>query len=207
LTTTDTSSTSTDALDSDARRKLRDQLLAAIALLVYGLAEDLASGSITLSDWEDAMRDQIKNTLGVMYVFGRGGFDAMTPNDWTVLSGLVTAAFMYLDHFAADIAQSLLSEDAIAARSAMYVGSGVGAYERGQAAALDLYLPVYPGDDCEGMSNCRCWWDVNDLGDGSMEAIWHCEDDKESCDVCIAHVEEYNPLFIAVAPVRSHVND
>lgn len=198
MTTADSTPTA-DQLDTDARRKLRDELLAALALLVAGLAEDLATGSITLDEWESAMRDQIKDALGMAYVFGRGGLDQMTDADWHALSGLVVAAYMYLDQFATDIEQSLLSEAAIAARSEMYIGAGVGAYERGQASALDLYLPVYPGDDCEGMTNCRCWWDVNELGDGSMEAIWHCEDDKESCDVCIAHGEEFNPLFIAVA--------
>ena len=193
-----TTADSTDTTN-DQNRKIRDELLAALALLVAGLAADLADGSITLEQWESAMRDQIKTALGTAYVFGRGGIDQMTDADWQALSALVVSAYMYLDQFAMDIEASLLSEAAIAARSELYVGAGVGAYERGQAAALDLYLPVYPGDDCDGMTRCRCWWDVNDLGDGSMEAIWHCEDDSESCDTCIAHGDEYNPLFIVVA--------
>jgi hypothetical protein len=194
LTTADSTN-----LSADAARKLRDDLIAALSLLVAGLAADLADGTITLEEWETAMRDQIKVALGAAYVFGRGGLDAMTDNDWDALSRLVVSAYMYLDQFATDIEQSLLSEAAIAARSELYIGAGVGAYERGAATALDLYLPVYPGDDCEGRTNCRCWWDVNEWEDGSMEAIWHCEDDQESCDTCIAHGEQYNPLFLAVA--------
>jgi hypothetical protein len=189
---------STD-LDSEERRKLRDELLGSLAFLVQDLAGELADGSITLEDWEDEMRDQIKNALGAAYVFGRGGLGQMTDGDWETLSKLVVVAYMHLDQFAFDIEQARLSEAVIAARSELYIGAGVGAYERGAAAEMDLDLPVYPGDDCEGMTNCRCGWDLQDQEDGSIEAYWICESDKESCDTCLGHAEEFNPLFIVVA--------
>ena len=194
-----TTADSTDTTDNDANRKLRDGLLAALALFVGNLAASLADGEISLAEWEDAMREHVKTALGAAYVFGRGGLDQMTDADWEALSGLVIAAYMYLDQFAMDIEASLLSEAAIAARSEMYIGAGVGAYERAQAASMDLFMPVYPGDDCEGRTNCRCAWIYEPQDNGSIEATWSCEDDSESCDPCIAHGEEYNPLFIVVA--------
>ena len=193
-----TTADSTDTTN-DQNRQLRDELLAGLALLVSGLASDLADGTITLEEWETSMRDQIKMALGAAYVFGRGGLDQMTDADWQALSLLVINAYMYLDQFAMDIEASLLSEAAIAARSELYVGAGVGAYERGQASAYDVFLPEYPGDTCSGRTNCRCSWSLEPQDDGSIDAYWVCEDDEASCDNCIANGQQYNPLFIVVA--------
>ncbi len=176
---------------------LRDGFLDTQTAQVAALAAQLASGDITLRQWETAMRALLKATLGTSYVFGRGGLDRMTATDWSALAGLVVAQYGFLNDFAGDIATGTLSVAAISARATMYVGAGTGAYERAAATAMDVVLPEYPGDSCRGMSNCRCFWNLVQQDDGSIEASWVCENDQNSCQPCIDNASQYNPFVIS----------
>ncbi len=179
-------------VSSQTVTNLRNDFLDTRAQTVADLASQVANGDITLAAWETAMRDEIKLTLGVEYVFGRGGLDQMTPEDFDTLGNFVAGQFGYLNDFAGDIEDGTLSEAEIADRAGMYLGAGVGAYERGAAAASDIDLPIYPGDDCLGMTNCRCSWTFDMAEDGSIEAYWIAEAD--ACEVCADHADEFNPL-------------
>ncbi len=170
---------------------LRNDFLTARSAITASLAAQVASGEISADQWESAMQAEIKTTLGVEYAFGRGGLTNMTPADWDALGALVADRYDYLADFAADIADGRLSEAQITARSDLYIGAGVGAYERGAASASDVDLPVYPGDDCLGLTNCRCSWQMSLAEDGSVEAYWIAEPD--ACEVCAGHADEFNP--------------
>jgi hypothetical protein len=184
-------------LSSDDVRQLRDGFLDAQAAKTAKLASDLAKGSLHIGQWEAGMREAIKATVGVEYVFGRGGLDRMTPKDFAAAGDLVAAQFKFLNNFAADIESGRLSEAGIAARASMYTGSAVSAYERGAAAAEDIVLPVYPGDDCLGHGRCRCSWLLEHELNGDVKATWITE--ASPCRVCSDHAFTYNPLVFKAA--------
>jgi hypothetical protein len=178
---------------SQAVTQLRNDFLDAQLQVVADLTRQFNSGVVSLSAWQTAMQEAIKVTLGVEYVFGRGGLNQITPADLDVLSGLVAAQFDYLSNFAQAIDDGALSGPQIAARADMYLGAGVGAYERGAAAASGIDLPEYPGEACDGLTNCRCAWLIDLAEDGSIEAFWICENDTASCSACIENGDTYNP--------------
>jgi 2'-5' RNA ligase len=189
-------------VSSDTIRQLRNDFLDAQALKTAQLAAAVSSGSVSVGEWEASMREVVQTTLGVEYVFGRGGLDQMTADDWDAVGALVADQFGYLNGFASAIADGDLNEAQIAARSDLYIGSGIGAYERGAASATDVELPVYPGDDCEGGNNCRCSWELEPTDGGGLEATWVAEDDDRTCDVCSAHAQEWSPLELSPEEVN-----
>jgi hypothetical protein len=186
-------------LSAESIIRLRDEFLDARIVRTRQLAADLADDRITLGEWERGMRDEIKTTVGVEYAFGRGGMNRMQPSDFREMGGLVGDHYRFLNNFAQDISTGNLSEAGIASRAAMYIGSGTTAYERGAASASQVALPVYPGEDCIGLTNCRCSWQLDPLEDGSTDAYWVAEAD--ACDVCAQHAQDYDPLHFP-PPVR-----
>lgn len=149
-------------------RNLRDTFLDVRMQNVRGLAASLGSDAMSLPEWETAMRQEIKLTHGVEYVFGRGGLDQMTSDDLTHLGSLVTDQYKFLNAFANDISTGTMSEAEIGARSELYIGTATGAYERGAAMASgDPSLRQYPGDGqtpCGGRCRCSLLIETNATG-------------------------------------------
>src|SRR5947209_5728652 len=102
---------------------MRDTLLQSSDARIRALADQLADGNINVGDWEREMRDAIKILYGVQYVFGRGGLNAMQPEDWTRLGELVKQQHQFLGSFASDVAAGKLSVPKLRVRADLYVGS------------------------------------------------------------------------------------
>jgi hypothetical protein len=94
-------------------------------------------------------------------------------------------------------------EPAMAARSELYSGATIVAFEEGQAAAHSagrgvLILPVYPADNgTECRSRCRCGWHIT--GDESAQ-VWRCTwvtaGDRGVCDGCRDRGRRYANLIV-----------
>lgn len=181
---------------------LRDDFLERRRSATDDLATNLASGDLSVQRWERDMRTVVKQTFGVQYAFGRGGTNAMTADDWRAAGVLVTEQNGYLRGFAEDVAAGMLSPEQIAARSALYLGSSVRAYEQGRAAAFGgLVLPAHPGD---GSSECkasdRCSWSIVET-ESEYRCTWK-RSAQESCVTCVRRASEWSPLVIARAGGR-----
>jgi hypothetical protein len=184
-------------LPAERIRQMRDRLLDAATAGMGVLAEALARGTHDVGSWERAMREAIKAIFGAQYVFGRGGLNAMQPNDWAGLGDLVEQQFSFLSGFADDVAAGKFSQPQIRIRAELYVGSSVQAHEAGKAAALDVELPAQPGDgSSECLANDRCAWDLRHRKDGTVAATWVADQDERTCKTCRKRAKDWNPLVL-----------
>lgn len=119
------------------------------------LAEQMASGSITVDAWLTAMRTEIKNLYLTQYVIARGGLGQMTAADWGRLGSMLKDQYAYLDGFADYIAKNNPSAAYIAARSRLYVNAAREAFERARSinavlrGADEVSWNMTPAEHCE----------------------------------------------------------
>lgn len=176
--------------------KLRDEFADESKKTIAGLAAKLADKSLTVQAWETEMRAAIKAAIGAQYMFGRGGQNAMTSDDWGRTGRMAKDAYGYLRDFAQEIADSKLSEKQIAARSQLYFASTTNAYERGRAAAFAISLPAYPADGgTQCKANCKCRWEITETST-EIRATWRLNAAAENCDGCKARASQYAPHTI-----------
>lgn len=103
---------------------------------VERLSDRLESGNLSIADWQERMRREIKDLHRTQYIVGKGGVDQMTPRDWGRLgSDLRWMQYRKLDGFALDIADGKLSPAQISARSKMYMDASNKQYWRGKTEA------------------------------------------------------------------------
>ncbi len=175
---------------------IRDTVVDAATREARSLAGQAAKGAISPETFRDGMRLAIRNAHGAEYIFGRGGIPSMTSADFGRLGAEMRRQFTYLDGFAREIEAGLVSEAQAAARAQMYVNGGTKAFELGQSAAwgIEGQLPLMPGDNCLGMSNCRCSWSIHETG-GMVEATWKLGG-ANPCGPCQGNAARYAPLSI-----------
>ena len=95
---------------------------------VDSLANYIANGMISPSDWMNAFRWEIKSEYIRQYLVGIGGRAQMTPSEWGKLGSLIKEQYQYLKGFAADVAKGEMTEGQIRARMNMYINSSREAY-------------------------------------------------------------------------------
>lgn len=176
--------------------QLRNDFVASRGSAVERLAQLLISQGLSLGEWQAAMEAEIKVAIGVEYAFGAGGILVMDDNDWTAVEQLAELHTRYLERFTQAIKDGQVSEAQLRARSLMYIDAGVQAFERGQASANDVELPEYPGENCDGLVNCRCYWQLDEQDDGTVEAKWVAVGDGSTCQPCEDNAHQYNPLVL-----------
>jgi len=117
-------------LSRPAQRELSELDLDANQDRVADLAHALAEDSITVGEWELAMREEIKTAYIEQYLLGRGGVEQMTQADWGSIGGSLSESYSYLSNFSRQIANGELAEGQIRRRSQMYINSAREARER-----------------------------------------------------------------------------
>lgn len=175
----------------------RERWIEAQKPAVNNLASQLANGNITLPQWEIQMRNEVRTNIINQYMLGHGGRNSMTQADWGRVGNLVRDQYGYLHRFAGQIADgTITSENAIAARSRMYVEASGQAFERGRVLGQGMPdLPQYPGDGATVcLSNCKCYWNIVDRAD-QWECTWTLTP-AENCEDCLALADRYAPLII-----------
>ena len=171
--------------------------------IVAGLGHEVASGAISLSQWETGMRLQIKNAYIQQYLSGIGGVEMMGFAEYGSIGGMLTEQYGYLNKFADQIAAGNLSEAEIIRRSEMYMNSSREAYERANARARGVpELPQYPGDgNTQCLTNCACYWDIiTEWQEGAMVG-WNCYwtlSVADHCEDCLDNNGKWAPLFVPV---------
>lgn len=169
--------------------------------IVAGLGHEVATGAISLGQWETAMRLQIKNAYIQQYLSGIGGVEMMGFAEYGSIGGMLTEQYGHLNNFAEQIAAGKLSEAEIIRRSEMYMNSSREAYERANARARGVpQLPQYPGDgNTQCLTNCACYWDIiTEWQEGAMVG-WNCYwtlSVAEHCQGCLDNNANWSPLFV-----------
>lgn len=128
------------------------------------LAEMVYNGILSVSDWEDIMREQIKREYIRSYLLGHGGVNTMTAADWGRIGGMLAEQYKYLKNFASQIATGNLSFVEIQSRSGMYFSSAREAYERATGIQAEEW--------------------------GAVSESWHTMPGSNSCADCIAFERE-----------------
>jgi len=121
------------------------------------LAQYVADGVLSITDWKNSFRQTIKDEYVRQYLSAIGGRERMTQSDWGVIGRALQDQYAFLDGF--ENAVPGMSEAAIRARMQMYVNSANYMNERAYAKLAKEW-----GVD-EG------FWDVDELA--------------ENCDTCL----------------------
>ena len=176
------------------------------------LAEKVFTGDITIGEWEETMKMEIRNLHTSMAAIGAGGWDAMTSQMWGRLGTPLREQYRYLHGFAEHITENrnTISLDMIKSRSRLYGKAGGYSVSLMQAGAyIESQLPYIPRDgSTECLMGCHCFWELNAISRDritgqKVQAVWltqpaeHCDDclEREGTTVII-HV----PLGIPVPP-------
>jgi len=175
---------------------LRDEFLANRMSIVNNLADQLATGKISVQQWVLNMRSEIKIAYMTEYELGIGGRNMMTFADFGRVGGQLKNQYQYLNNFAAEISQGKLSPAQIQMRSRMYIDSATQSFERARSASMGMpRLPAYPGDGQTACrANCKCNWKIVERTVG-WDCYWQLGV-AEHCDDCVSNASRWNPLYI-----------
>jgi len=144
-------------LSFTAVREQIDQMIASSIDVQVPLSQMAAEGTLAPGDWEQAMRQEIKDNYITQYLAGRGGAESMTQADWGSIGGMLAEQYRFLDDFADEVAAGVLTDSQIYARSQMYINSSREAYERALERSADergytdhrwVLSPVENCEDC-----------------------------------------------------------
>lgn len=181
--------------------------------LVETLSRQLANGDITLSQWEEAMRNAISGMHVSAGAIGRGSWGDMSFSDWGRVGAEVRKQFSFLRAWATELEQRIqaglpISEGGILARAQMYGNSASATYNRMLQIDKGIdpsILPAQPGDGTtQCYTNCQCSWNFVpvDVGQGDWDAYWQMGA-AEHCDTCISRAAAWAPLKIRGGDVVS----
>lgn len=181
-------------------RGIRQGLIDRATAEVDALTSQLADGTITTAEWTVQMRDAVKRLTIDQYLLGRGGRNSMTQADWGRIGYRLREQYAYLQRFAEQVDQGMLTDAQIAARARMYVGATWSTFDRAKAAAWQIVLPAHPGDGSTTcLGNCRCHWRiVRDDEAGVINATWVLDSAAEHCGDCKANAERWSPLSFPI---------
>jgi hypothetical protein len=178
-------------IDDDSKRELmllREQLF-------YDktdeLAERIYTGVISIGQWEEAMKQEIRQLHTSMAAIGAGGWDVMDSTMWGRLGTPLRDQYRYLHGFAEHIADNKgsISLSMIKSRSRLYGKAGGYSVSLMQAGKLiESQLPFLPRDgSTECLVGCHCLWKLTKIGEDrirgqKIQAVWltkpaeHCPD-------------------------------
>lgn len=178
-------------------RKVRNQLADGMMDELDTLARRYFSGEITLGGWGARFARLIRHGTTAGWLLGSGGTNAVTRDALFRIEELIQGQTPFAEQFIRDLAGANLSPDQAVARSQLYAGTAVQAYEEAMAYSKGIDLPVYPGDgSTECLGRCRCSWTI-ETTDTEVSAWWDTLGDDRVCNGCLAMSQRYNPLVIA----------
>lgn len=116
---------------------LRDAFADRVMGRTDGIVSRLVSGDSTISDFESAMRQHVRDVHLAEYTLGRGGRAVMTQADYGRTGYYLRDQYGYLRKFRDEIAAGTLTDEQIKARARLYTEDAIGAFERGRKAAFE----------------------------------------------------------------------
>jgi len=87
------------------------------------LGKKLATGKITLPEFQTQMRDKLKAAHSLTASIAKGGRAAMTARDWAAVGNSLKKEYKYLNNFARQVEQQRLSAAQIEYRSSSYASA------------------------------------------------------------------------------------
>lgn len=156
-------------------------------------------------EWRAAVRRveqggwrRIENTLITEYVYGRGGVNAMTDADKSILRSMLRQQKTYWSGFMREALDDpeKMTTAYMANRANLYHHGSTGFFERAKARSWEVVLPAYPGDGgTPCLSRCKCHWELVATDEG-VEATWVAT--GHPCPGCEENAQAWSPLLIAV---------
>lgn len=170
------------------------RLLARILDGIDELSAGITSGSLSVDQWQREMAHLLYVGHTAAYMEGRDTRD-LSPEARRRLGELIGEQVDYLNNFA-DTLDSEGWSEGYKARAAMYAGSVKASYWMGKT--FDLPLPAHPTQGCEGLTNCRCSWDVQWLDPEELDAdcYWRLGASEEHCTPCTTRAKDWAPLRV-----------
>lgn len=146
----------TDALNT------RDDFAEIRAAKSANLARLVASGQMTVSEWQRQMERLTQEAIVQQFWLGRGGKKTMTPSDWQWLDGYVRKQFQEIEYLANQLAIGMYSEAQLSNHGGNMIRRSRAGYEAGNIGAHGIgigRLPAMPGDgSTKCMGGCHCYW-------------------------------------------------
>lgn len=183
-------------VSSSAVRDALENVMDDAALTMNGLSQQLLDGTISLSDWQTGMMEQIKITHTAAGASANGGWAQMTPSDWGAVGRDIRDQYDYLRNFASQIASGEQPLDGrVLVRSDMYGDAGRATYEdirrRGMIAQGYIEGRRVLGqadhcDDCLEYANDG-WMPAEDVPEiGNSQCLTRC-----ACNIEYRRLNEY----------------
>lgn len=155
----------------------------------------LKSGSLTVANWEAAMREELKALYLQAYASGRSGhWGAITYREWGKLGSRLKRQYAFLRGFARQAGEKIesMSLGQLQARTRKFAASARQALESAiveEKGLIASSLPAMPGDGTtECYTNCKCRWAIRKRRDGRgvyFLASWRMGH-AEHCKTCRA---------------------
>ncbi len=182
------------------RRRYANALRLASEKRIEAMTRQLADGTMSLQDWQLAMREELRRSALEQYVTGKGGDPAnINQTDYLALGPELKSQYKYLSKFAAAIdkaAQDGKPLDFAVQRAKLYARSTQAVFWKSE---IPVQLPQYPRDGstaCRSNCKCRLRTQREKDSDGNEVAVlvWWQLSPAEHCDDCLALARKWNPL-------------
>lgn len=106
--------------------------------VVGRLGASVAEGSISISEWQVRMAATVKSLQLAAHAAARGGFAALTANDFGRIGSTLRFQYSRLAAFALDIERGRISAPAIEARARLYAASANATFENGRRFGAEV---------------------------------------------------------------------
>ncbi|MBZ0315093.1 MAG: hypothetical protein K8L91_01650 [Anaerolineae bacterium] len=176
------------------RRRYANALRLASERRMEDMTQQLANGTLSLQDWQLAMREELRRSALEQYVTGKGGDPAnINQADYLALGPELKSQYRYLNKFAAAIDKAAKDGkplDFAVQRAKLYARSTQAVFWKSE---IPVQLPQYPRDGSTACkSNCKCRLRVQHLEDAVL--VWWQLSPAEHCEDCLALARKWNPL-------------
>ena len=164
---------------------------------------DLFSGDITLNQWRERVRSEVKALhVNAGVAGGNGMWDEMGFDDWGRIGQKIRGEYGFLDDLAKDIKKGKRSEQWVLASMDRYGETASATFEAIKTSFVGIdpsVLRFFPGDGttiCR--SNCRCRWNIRVLSVklGNFNASWRLGSVIDHCPTCIQRQRKWRSLKI-----------
>ncbi|MFA7386075.1 MAG: hypothetical protein WCZ87_00285 [Thiohalobacteraceae bacterium] len=190
--------------DIDDIRRYSNALRLMSERRIEGLTRDLTDGKMTVAQWQEAMKAELRRGNHEQFVVGKGGVRSqINRREYLQLGPELKRQYRYLDRFAAQIQARAEAGKPITfamERAKLYARSTQASMWR---SAVPVKLPQAPRDGktrCRTNCKCRLQFDYERGDAGQVIAVlvyWKLRP-AEHCDDCIRLSREWNPKRFAV---------
>jgi hypothetical protein len=163
---------------------LLHQMVTQSAADMNALTKQLAAGSVTLQEWQAAMRDEIKSSQLAAAALAKGGWEQMTPADFGRVGQSVRISYQHLQTFAQQLATGSIPLDGrVPRRAELYPLSARSMYDKQQRAGMVARGMTHERNVLSGSEHCdgcvaetdRGWVPIGELVPvGSRDCLSRC---------------------------------